>query len=44
VAVGALSVRFRGIRLKDLRKGGSLAREATSHVAHEAVQPVHTAG
>ena len=44
VAVGALSVRFRGIRLKDLRKGGSLAREATSHVAHEAVQPVHTPG
>ncbi|WNG56292.1 flippase-like domain-containing protein [Archangium gephyra] len=44
VVVGALSVRFRGIRLKDLRKGGSLAREATSHVAHEAVQPVHSPG
>jgi hypothetical protein len=44
VGVGALSVRLRGIRLKDLRKGGSLAREATSHVAHEAVQPVHTPG
>ncbi len=41
VTVGALSVRMRGIRLRDLRKGGSLAREATSHVAHEAVQPVH---
>jgi hypothetical protein len=44
VGVGALSVRLRGIRLKDLRKGGSLAREATNHVAHEAVQPVHTPG
>ncbi|WP_257458275.1 lysylphosphatidylglycerol synthase transmembrane domain-containing protein [Archangium lipolyticum] len=41
VAVGALSVRIRGIRLRDLRKGGSLAREAASHVAHEAVEPVH---
>jgi glycosyltransferase 2 family protein len=41
VSVGALSVRIRGIRLKDLRKGGSLARDAASHVAHEAVGPVH---
>jgi hypothetical protein len=44
VAVGAFSVHVRGIRIRDLRKGGSLAREATSHVAHEAVQPVHTPG
>ncbi|HEX8438458.1 lysylphosphatidylglycerol synthase transmembrane domain-containing protein [Archangium sp.] len=44
VSVGALSVRVRGIRIRDLRKGGSLAREATSHVAHEAVQPVHSPG
>ena len=42
--VGAFSVHLRGIRIKDLRKGGSLARQATSHVAHEAVQPVHTPG
>ncbi|PTL82871.1 lysylphosphatidylglycerol synthase transmembrane domain-containing protein [Vitiosangium sp. GDMCC 1.1324] len=41
VLLGALSVRLRGIRIKDLRKGGSLAREAASHVAHEAVEPVH---
>jgi glycosyltransferase 2 family protein len=41
VGVGALSVRLRGIRIRDLRKGGSLAREAASHVAHEAVEPVH---
>lgn len=44
VTVGALSVRLRGIRVKDLRRGGSLAREATSHVAHEAVKPVHVPG
>lgn len=41
VLVGAFSVRARGIRIRDLRKGGSLAREAASHVAHEAVQPIH---
>jgi hypothetical protein len=40
VTVGALSVRQRGIRLKDLRRGGSLAREAASHMAHEAAHPV----
>jgi uncharacterized membrane protein YbhN (UPF0104 family) len=44
VAVGALSVRLRGIRMKDLRKGGSLAREAANHVAHEAVEPAHVPG
>ncbi|MCY1080065.1 lysylphosphatidylglycerol synthase transmembrane domain-containing protein [Archangium lansingense] len=41
VSVGALSVRLRGIRLKDLRRGGSLARDAANHMAHEAVGPVH---
>jgi glycosyltransferase 2 family protein len=44
VTVGVFSVRLRGIRVKDLRKGGSLAREATSHVAHEAVGPIHVPG
>jgi hypothetical protein len=44
VTVGAISVRLRGIRVKDLRRGGSLAREATSHVAHEAMRPVHVPG
>lgn len=44
VTVGAFSVRLRGIRVRDLRKGGSLARQATSHVAHEAVQPAHVPG
>jgi hypothetical protein len=39
VTVGALSVRIRGIRVKDLRKGGSLAKEAASHVAHESLEP-----
>ncbi len=39
VTVGALSIRQRGIRLKDLRRGGSLAREAASHMAHEAAHP-----
>jgi glycosyltransferase 2 family protein len=38
VTVGALSVRQRGIRLKDLRRGGSLAREAASHGVAE---PAH---
>jgi uncharacterized membrane protein YbhN (UPF0104 family) len=40
VTVGAISVHRRKIRLRDLRRGGSLAREATHHVAHEAVEPV----
>ena len=35
-------VRLRGIRIKDLRRGGSLAREAAGHMAHEAVEPVHS--
>ncbi|WP_338873847.1 lysylphosphatidylglycerol synthase transmembrane domain-containing protein [Myxococcus stipitatus] len=37
--VGAVSVYVRKIRIRDLRKGGSLAREAAHHVAHEAVEP-----
>ncbi|MCK8500606.1 lysylphosphatidylglycerol synthase transmembrane domain-containing protein [Myxococcus fulvus] len=37
--VGAVSVYVRKIRIRDLRKGGSLAREAAQHVAHEAVEP-----
>jgi uncharacterized protein (TIRG00374 family) len=40
VAVGAISVHQRKLHLKDLRRGGSLAREATHHVAHEAVEPL----
>jgi len=40
VTVGAISVHLRKLRLKDLRRGGSLAREAAHHVAHEAVEPV----
>jgi uncharacterized protein (TIRG00374 family) len=40
VALGAISVNQRKLRLKDLRRGGSLAREAARHVAHEAVEPV----
>jgi uncharacterized membrane protein YbhN (UPF0104 family) len=39
VAVGAWSVHVRKIRIRDLRKGGSLAREAAHHVAHDAVEP-----
>jgi glycosyltransferase 2 family protein len=39
-SVGAYSVHRRKLRLKDLRRGGHLAREATQHVAHEAVEPV----
>lgn len=39
VAVGAVSVHLRKIRIRDLRKGGSLAREAAQHVAHDAVEP-----
>ncbi|WP_224246489.1 lysylphosphatidylglycerol synthase transmembrane domain-containing protein [Hyalangium gracile] len=39
IGVGAVSVHQRKLRLKDLRRGGSLAREATHHVAHEAVEP-----
>jgi glycosyltransferase 2 family protein len=42
VVVGAVSVHQRKLRLKDLRRGGSLAREAAHHVAHEAVEPVHS--
>jgi uncharacterized protein (TIRG00374 family) len=41
VAVGAFSVRQRGIRLRDLRRGGLLARQAAGHVAHEAIEPAH---
>ncbi|MCE9668129.1 flippase-like domain-containing protein [Myxococcus stipitatus] len=37
--VGAISVHVRKIRVRDLRKGGSLAREAAHHVAHESVEP-----
>ncbi len=44
VSLGALSVRLRGIRVRDLRKGGSLARQAASHAAHESVGPVHVPG
>lgn len=40
VTVGAISMHQRKLRLKDLRRGGSLAREAAHHVAHEAVEPV----
>jgi glycosyltransferase 2 family protein len=40
ISVGAVSVFLRKIRLRDLRRGGSLAREAAHHVAHEAVEPV----
>lgn len=39
VAVGAYSLHVRKIRVRDLRKGGSLAREAAHHVAHEVVEP-----
>ena len=42
VSLGALSVRMRGIRIRDLRKGGSLAREAASSVAHESIGPRHS--
>ena len=34
-----VSVHQRKLRIRDLRKGGSLAREAAHHVAHEAVEP-----
>jgi hypothetical protein len=40
VTVGAISVHLRKLRLKDLRRGGSLAREAAHHVAHESVEAV----
>jgi glycosyltransferase 2 family protein len=43
-SLGAFSVRLRGIRVKDLRRGGSLARQAANHIAHEAVEPVHAPG
>jgi uncharacterized membrane protein YbhN (UPF0104 family) len=39
VSVGALSVHLRKLKLADLRRGGSLAREAASHVLHESVEP-----
>jgi len=39
VSVGAWSVHKRGIRLRDLRRGGRLARDAAEEVAHEAVAP-----
>ncbi|XXF80346.1 lysylphosphatidylglycerol synthase transmembrane domain-containing protein [Myxococcaceae bacterium GXIMD 01537] len=39
VSVGAWSVHKRGLRLKDLRKGGALAKDAAHHVAHEFVEP-----
>ncbi|ATB32246.1 lysylphosphatidylglycerol synthase transmembrane domain-containing protein [Melittangium boletus] len=42
VSLGALSVRLRGIRIRDLRKGGSLARDAAGHMAHESVSPHHS--
>ncbi|MBL0697029.1 lysylphosphatidylglycerol synthase transmembrane domain-containing protein [Comamonas sp. JC664] len=42
VAVGAISVHLRKIRIRDLRKGGSLAREAANHVAHDAVEPARS--
>ncbi len=44
VALGAVSVRLRGIRVRDLRRGGSFAREAASHMAHEAMGPSHVPG
>lgn len=40
VTLGAISVHQRKLRIKDLRRGGSLAREATQHVAHESVEPL----
>ena len=43
VSVGAFSVYHRKIRIRDLRRGGSLAKGAASHVAHEALEPVHQA-
>jgi len=42
VSLGALSVRLRGIRIRDLRKGGSLARDAASQVAHEPLGAHHS--
>lgn len=38
--VGAISVHKSGLRIKDLRKGGDLARHAAHDVAHEFVEPV----
>jgi hypothetical protein len=40
VSLGAFSVHQRKLRMKDLRRGGSLAREATHHVTHDAVEPL----
>ena len=39
VSVGAWSVHKRGIRLRDLRRGGKLARGAAEEVAHDSVAP-----
>lgn len=39
VGVGAFAVHKSGLRLKDLRKGGALAKDAAQHVAHEFVEP-----
>lgn len=39
LVVGLFSVRQRGIRLRDLRRGGSLAREAAGSMAHPAAHP-----
>jgi len=39
VSVGAWSVHKRGIRLRDLRRGGRLARGAAEEIAHEATAP-----
>jgi glycosyltransferase 2 family protein len=39
VAVGGWSVHKRGIRLRDLRRGGKLARGAAEEVAHDSVAP-----
>lgn len=39
VAVGAVSVHVRKLRLRDLRKGGALARDAAHHVTHDALEP-----
>jgi len=39
VGVGAFSVHKSGLRLKDLRKGGALAKDAAQHVAHDFAKP-----
>jgi uncharacterized protein (TIRG00374 family) len=40
VSLGAISMHQRKLRVRDLRRGGSLAREAAHHVTHEAVEPL----